>query len=216
MEIDYATNVPFKVEGWLKVAFLITTLLYLPIAYYKYLQLIIGAAICVLGIRRQIPKFTFSKETAGKVLLGEFGNALIYIVFLLSVNEPSMAFYLPLDLYFLIGISEFVTRCKPALLTRFTQVNQAAEVIKSQKDLIKVARTFCEVFLFFYCVILTVMGKLNFLSAILAFNYLRIKGGSQIGRWTLLEMQREVVGKVQRVPTLAKGLGWFFRMITQQ
>lgn len=216
MEIDYATNIPFKVEGWLKVAFVLTTLLYLPIANYKYLQLAIATAICVLGIKRQVQHFTLSKETASKVLLGEFGNSLIYVVFLLSVNEPSMAFFLPLDLYFLIGISEFITRSKPGLLTRFSQVNQASEVIKVHKDLIKVARSYCEVFLFFYCVVLIFMGRINFLSAILAFNYLRLKGASPLGRWTFLEMQREVIGKVQRLPILAKGLGWFFGLMTQQ
>jgi hypothetical protein len=215
MEIDYATNKAFKAEGWLKVVFVITTLLYLPIANYKYLQLAIAFGICVLGINRQVQTLTLSKETAAKIFLGEFGNALIYILFLLSVDEPSMAFYLPLDLYFMIGISEFVTRSKPQLLTRFEQVAQASEVIKTHKDLIKVARTFCEVFLFVYVVALVIMGHIGFFSALLAFNYLKIKGVSPIGRWTLLEMQKEIVAKVQRVPMIAKVFGVFFGLLTQ-
>lgn len=212
--MDYTKDILFKVEGWMKVIFIVTTLLYLPVPNYKMIQLALATAICVLGVRRQINSFTLSLSTLRDISLNEFGCSMLYVIFLLCVPDPSMAFYFPLVLYFLIGVSEFITRSKPSLLTRFEKVMAVTEVIKSTKDLIKVARAYCEVVLFFYVVVITLMGKMHFLAAIMCFNYLRLKGASKLGRFALLEMKTEVVAKVQGFGILAKVLGAFFNLLT--
>jgi hypothetical protein len=215
MEIDYLTNVPFKIEGWLKIIFIATTLLYLPVRYYNFFQFVLAFVICYCGIRRSIKAFPIALSTLKEIALNEFGICLLYIVLLASVNEPSMVFFLPIDLYFLIGVAEFIIRAKPAFLSKIETVNAGAKIIQTNKNLIKVSRTFCEVFLFFYSILMTILGKMSFLVPLVAFNYIRLKSASPFGRWAMLEMQKTVVARVQRFGWAVRGIEMFFNLFTK-
>lgn len=63
----------FQIEGVLKCAFLVISLLTVPSFKFKAFQLAIGLAVCLLGLKRQLPGIGFSKQNLQTIFVKEFG-----------------------------------------------------------------------------------------------------------------------------------------------
>ena len=61
---ELANDSLFKIEGSLKCLFLVISMITLPIAKFKFIQVLVGVAACLLGLKRQIPTLGFTKESA--------------------------------------------------------------------------------------------------------------------------------------------------------
>ena len=193
--------------------FIISTLIYLPISYFKLVQLSLAVIASIMGLIRQQGQIKLSKDYLIASIMSDFGSSLLYILMVAFLENPSMAFFLPLDVYFAIGACEFITRSKMQSLLRFEKVKRITGIILGTKEDLKKARVYIEVFVFFYLIILTVMRKIGLLPVLVAFNYLRIRGMSNVGKqvyWVLKVDLERVLG---RVPFLAKAVGWFFGVL---
>ena len=210
----YQTSKMFKIEGYLKIGFIISTLLYLPISYFKIVQLSIAVTASIMGLIRQKGPVKLSKDYLISSILTDFGSSLLYILLIAFLENPSMAFFLPLDVYFAIGASEFITRSKLESLLKFEKVKSIIGVILQTKEDLKKARIYVEVFVFLYLIVLTCLRKIGLLPVLIAFNYLRIRGMSNLGKQVYWTFKVDLETVLVRVPYLAKAFGWFFGVLS--
>ena len=209
----YTTSRLFKLEGFLKIGFILTTFLYIPIAHFKFIQLLTGFAASGLGLFRQQGAIKLSKDYLIATILSDFGSSMLYLLMLVFLESPSIAFFLPLDIYFSIGASEFLTRGKVEFLLKFEKVKSITHVILTTKEELKKARVYVEVFVFVYLLVLTIMRKVSVLPVLVSFNYLRIRGMSVIGKHVYWTFKCDLDKALGRVPILAKVFGWFFGVL---
>ena len=209
----YKTNTLYKLEGYFKIGFILSTLVYLPFPKFNTFQLFLAIAASILGIRRQFGPVQFNKEYAISVLTSDFGSSILFILLLFFVELPSMVFFLALDLFYIIGAAEFINRAQVGILTRIPKVKEITQAIIGQKEQIKRARVYVEFFLFFYMIVLVFMRKLNLLPILIMFNYLKIRGTGGVPKEVYGKLRTDFETKLGFIPGLGKGLGWFLSIL---
>ena len=103
----------------------------------------------------------------------DFGQAVIYLLPLISISHLTLVYTLPLCIFFLIGFSHFVIKSEPKVFNFGFMKNMAVTVTQNANDF-KKARTYIELLLFFYSVIFFM--KIGFMIPVSLFMYLRLKG----------------------------------------
>ena len=213
MEIDYKTDNVFHAEGWLKIVFILSTLLFIPGTRLSVLRVPLMVAVCLLAIRRQMKITKINLEVLKGVLVNEFGANLFYALFLWASPNASIIFFVPINLHFMIGAAEFIERGQPALLLRIPKVSQFAAAVKHSREHIKILRTYTELILFVYVLLLMFLRFNSFALPMMLYSYLKLKGATKVGKAALLRVRQELAAKLSRFGIVAKAVDAFLSFL---
>ena len=204
--VDFTKQFSFKLENLLKFLFCAFSFISIIPSKITILGQVAGLMACYMGLTRQIGGIRFNKEYLGSFIRNEFGNTIFYIALLFMVDGPKVVFSFPVVLFFVIGLSELALRSDISIL-KSNWVQEKARVVVAYKNDIKVARCIVELLLFFYSIVLVIIGKIGFMFPIMAFNYLRIRGmANPLCNQTFTLVQNKILGKLNGINLPGKGV----------
>jgi hypothetical protein len=149
----------YKVEGYLKLGFLIFTIF--PILSGSFL-VINGVIINILALIRQAGMLPFSIAFFRKISKNDFFFNLLYIINVCIVGGYSTTvFFFPIAIHFLLGTAIFVTQ-KPGtfgFILRNQQFNNLIQIAKLSKDMLMETKCIVELGIGVYLLILFALGK---------------------------------------------------------
>ena len=208
----------YKTENILKIIFIITSFIYLPLTYFKIIQISIGILTCIFGIIRQLGPISLTKEYLAKLIARDFTTTMLYLITLFSISKANFAFMLPVNVFFSIGASEFVKRTNISFL-KHEKILKVADSIVKVKGEFKRGRVYIELFLFFYS--LCMIMKIGFFFPLFLFNYLRLKSQTNaIAYQTFFRFKSDIDGilSYNKIPNLVSVIlkkfnGLFFKFV---
>lgn len=172
---DLSGDRKFLLEGWLKVIFQVITFTNIPFPYNKLVTLGIGLTICYLGVARQSKTgVKLNKEFFVEFMKGDFGATLFYMLVVISIPHLSTFLWLPVNLFFQIGVCNFFRESKIGFFQRDSIANFSKSVTDNAANL-KKARIYCEFFMIFYFIGMSIAGFYSFIIQIIYFHYIKIK-----------------------------------------
>lgn len=172
---DLSGDKKFLLEGWLKFFFQIITFTNIPFPYNKLVTLVMGVAICYLGTARQSKSgVKMSKEFFVEFMKGDFGATLFYMLVVISIPQLTTFLWLPVNLFFMIGVCNFFRESKIGFFQRESFVKFSKGVSDNVTNL-KRARVYVEFFMIFYFIGMTIAGFYSFIIQIIYFHFIKIK-----------------------------------------
>lgn len=206
----------YRIESWLKLIFVVFSLIHLPLKNYSAIILSLGIITCVLGLRRQLKGFRFSKEALATAMTKDFGVGALYLISMFLVNNPLRLFCLPMTLYFVLGFANFVKLEKVYFFQKIEKVDRVLTVISQNSNSLKVAKLYIEFFLFFYSIVLVCMGKVGFVIPLALYNMLKLRMLNSGYKQALMGLLGGVSAKLQGgnaiMRTLGKLWGYFCKL----
>ncbi len=196
---------------------MIASFVYLPHTKWKAIQITLGLFACFLGLNRQIGTPRLTKEYLAKFFQKEFGTTLLYLLTLFMIDKPNFAFMFPVNLYFMIGLSDFILLTKLSIFN-FEKIHSICTTISKNKNDFKRGRVYIEFFLFIYAIIM--MKKIGFIFPLFLFNYLRIRAIMNYHGYQVFKtFQQDIDKKLQnsRIPMssyIMKFNKFFFDFLT--
>lgn len=200
----------YKTENILKILFILTSFIYLPLTYFKPIQISIGLLACIFGIIRQLGRIQFNKIYLAKFIARDFTSTMLYLVTLFGISKANFAFMLPVNIFFSIGASEFCLRTDMKIF-RFAKVLKVSESIVRVKNEFKRGRCYVEMFLFFYS--LAMVMKIGFFFPLILFNYLRLKSQTNPVAFQTFFTFRNDINCLLSNPKIPTSLGVVFKKI---
>lgn len=201
------TSTLFKIEGYLKLAFIPG--LFLSSGFHLKILVVF---ICLMAIVRNfgIPKL--NKEYFLKVIPSEFTANLLYLLSIsLNSSQNGFVFFLPIAIHLSSGIVEFLSRTNPSLLINKPKLNEIANLIKNNRNHLILTKNKIEFCILFYFILLILLGGSSLFQIIIYLQFLNLKykfnGNMQTAIW---EVRNYLVGNVSLPLFLRNGIAKFF------
>ena len=161
----------FKIEGYLKLAF-IPGLLLLSGFHLKLLVV----AVCLLAMVRNYGMPKLNKEYFIRLIPSEFFSNILYLLSIsLTTPQNGFLFFLPIAIHLSSGIVEFVNRTNPSWFAINPKVSQIANIIKSNRNALIVAKHKVEFCIFVYLLVGIFIGRSSFFQIIIYLQFLNLK-----------------------------------------
>ena len=172
---DLSLNPLYKAEGFCKIGSVIFGLLSLPIRNWQNIHWLLTFAASILGLIRQRGTPQFNREYLNVAVRSEFGGTIMYLLTIVFIRGPGPAFLFPVNLFYAIGIADFVHNGKVGLLLKFEKVRSVSSAIIQFKDQIKRGRAYCEFFLLFYILLMVILRQLTILTLPIYFFFIKMR-----------------------------------------
>ena len=216
--MNSTNKILYKVENYAKLTFVLACIVSLPIKNYERIILALGILICLLGIRRQMKGFQFSKAFFATALTKDFGAGLIYLVLMLGVSKPLRIFCLPTSLYFALGFAEFVNIENVYIFQKISKINNLLVYLRSNSNELKRAKMLMEFLLFPYSILIMFFAGGNIFTPVSIFNFVRIRmlnaGYKQVMTVFLTDIYGKLIGSTNPIlKVLGKGWGYFMKVL---
>jgi len=101
--------------------------------------------------------FGFTKDFFVECIKSDFGITMFYMLVIISIQQLTSFLWLPVNLFFMIGACNFFRESKIGLFNRESIQNFSRGVSQNATD-IKKGRVYCEFFMIFYFIIMTILG----------------------------------------------------------
>lgn len=192
----------FKIEGYLKIAFIPGLLLFSGF----HLKILIFV-ICLMAIVRNYGPPKFSKEYMVKVIPSEFTANLLYLLSIsLNSSQNGFLFFLPIAIHLSSGIVEFLNRTNPQILVSNPKINEIASMIKNNRNALIITKNKVEFGIFIYLIVVLFLGQSSLFQLIIYLQFLNLKykfnNNMQTAIWELRrssEMNPSLPGAVKSV-----------------
>jgi len=107
-------------------------------------------------------------------LSNDFGISVFYMVIIISINVLSSFLWLPINIHFALGASEFLTRTDISFLKREFILKYARMIVGLRND-IKKSRHYIEFFMMFYFIFMTLLGYFSLVVLLIYVHYVKFK-----------------------------------------
>jgi len=134
----------------------------IPFPYNKFVTLGIGCGICYLGVSRQSKTgVNLNKEFFIEFMKGDFGATLFYMLVIISIPHLTTLLWLPVNLFFMIGVANFFRESKIGFFQR-DSIAKFSRGVSDNAGNLKKARIYVEFFMIFYFMGMTIAGFYSF------------------------------------------------------
>lgn len=216
--INIANNKAYMLEGYLKCVFLVLSLISNFSFYIFGGAMVVSMCSAYLGMVRQIGNVQFNTAYLIKAIQNEFGMILFFNMVLVGFGKVSVFNWLPLILFYAIGVAEFSRRMTSGPL-KHEKLQPYIQMIIANKNDIKIARGYIEVFSLFYYLLIAVLGKFSLITMFIYGHYIKFKyKHNQYTNWSVNQTKAYLNEKVGVVPVagalLNKAVNGVFWLIT--